>query len=287
MKKSIVAVLVASLLICSASILPLPVKAQEYAWKTVGTLPTPLARFAMGVHEGRVYLIGGWTAPQTPSKNVYYASILSDGSIGEWHSTTPLPDGRSWNSQQEPIVYNDKIYVIGGYSPYEGEKDTVWYASINPDCSLGNWITTTSLPVNTGSHVTVLWNGRIYVIGGWTGYGWLNTVYYASINADGSLSSWVSTTSLPEPRGHEQAGTVNEGIVYELGGQYYGDISNQLHDTVYYGKIRADGEIEGWLSSTSLPSQMGGHRVSVLGDRMYLIGGWYSCLLYTSDAADE
>ncbi|MCP8313901.1 MAG: caspase family protein [archaeon] len=258
------------------------VKAQSPTeWKSAGTLPTPLPSFAMAVHEGTVYIIGG----EPFSANVYYAPILDDGTIGEWHPTTSLPEARSWGCRQGAVAYNNRIYVVGGAGPRPPdriERNTVWYANINPDGSLGDWISTTSLPDHINNHITVAWNGRIYVIGGWTGYTSLNTVYYAEINVDGSLSSWSSTTSLPEPRLGRQAGAVHCGVIYQLGGEYP---SGTLHNTVYYGEIDAvDGTVIGWSLTTSLPYEMGGHSVAVLGERIYLIGGhYYGSEVYLND----
>jgi N-acetylneuraminic acid mutarotase len=183
----------------------------QVSWENAGKLPNPLSCFAVGVNDKQIYVIGG----RGPSVNVYYASILDDGNIGEWRSTTPLPEGRCWTSQQEAVIYDDRIYVIGGSAPrppHRVERDTVWYAEINPDGSLENWISTTPLPDHITSHLTVLWNKKIYIIGGWTGYQWLNTVYYAEINPDGSIDSWESTT-FPEERGHNQAGIIHKGTI--------------------------------------------------------------------------
>ena len=247
------------------------------AWRVIGTLPVPLMSFAIGFYNNRVYIIGGNNGTHGPFASVYYASILADGSIGEWYSTTPLPEGRAWSSQQEAVVYNNRIYVIGGRGPYPPqriERNTVWFANINADGSLGKWISTTSLPDCVNSHITTIWNGRIYVIGGWTGYSWLNKVYYSNINADGSISSWSSTTSLPQPRGHDQAGMAYNGVLYELGGQYYSG-SFKLHNTVYYAAVNNDGTVSGWTATSLLPHELGGHTVSILGGKMYVIGGYY------------
>ena len=249
------------------------VNVQHYRWESAGSLPSPLSNFAIGIHNGNVYIVGGINNSDSFTTNVYFAPILYDGRIGEWHLTTSLPEGRAWSSQQEAVVYNNRIYVIGGIGPQPPsriERDTVWYANINPDGSLDDWVSTTPLPDCINSHITILWDGRIYIIGGWTGYNWLNTVYYAEINPDGSLSSWSSTASLPEPRGHGQAGGVRDGVIYELGGQYYTG-SFKLHDTVYYGEIDADGKVMRWSATTSLPYCMGGHMASILEDKIFLV----------------
>lgn len=253
---------------------PIHVQAQEKVWESAGTLPLPLSHFAIGIHDGKVYIVGGIDSSGRKT-NVYYASILDNGNIGEWHAATSLPEARSWTSQQEAVVYNNRIYVVAGSGPRPPiriERNTVWYADINPDGSLGSWISTTSLPDHLNSHITVQWNGRIYVFGGWTGYNWKKTVYYAEINPDGSLSSWITIASLPDYRGHNQAGTVNNGIIYQLGGQYPSVV---LHDTVFYGVIQVDGTISSWSTTTSMPESLGQHTASILGDRIYVIGGFY------------
>ena len=76
-------------------------------------------------------------------------------------------------------------------------------------------------------------NGYIYVLGGYTGSGFTNSVYYASINTDGTIGNWVPAEyNLPGPGGYIGC-VVNNGYIYVLGG-FDGDAST---NSVYYASI--------------------------------------------------
>ena len=77
--------------------------------------------------------------------------------------------------------------------------DSVYFADINPDGSLGAWTGTTSLPIPLALSVVVTAHNRIYVVGGdqWDVGPYEDAVYYADVNPDGSLGSWTATTALP------------------------------------------------------------------------------------------
>jgi N-acetylneuraminic acid mutarotase len=238
-------------------------------WKTTTPLPVPIESHASVVNDNIVYVIGGQDS--TILNTVYYAPIGFPGRIDSWLSTTSLPEGRA---KPEAVVYNNFVYVLGGSAAVgipQTERNTVWYAPINNDGTVGGWQSATSLPDPVTGHVAVTWNGYIYVAGGWTGYNWKNEVYYAKINPDGSLGSWVSTTPLPEPRGHGQAAVVYEGIIYEIGGEGPGSI---VHNTVYYAKTNPDGTVGSWSLTTSLPLAIEEHSAVVLDKMLWVIGGY-------------
>ena len=44
---------------------------------------------------------------------------------------------------------------------------------------------------------SVVYNGYVYEIGGFSNGWFINTVDYAPINSNGTLGSWTATTSLP------------------------------------------------------------------------------------------
>ena len=65
---------------------------------------------------------------------------------------------------------------------------------------LNGFTTTTAFGTARDSHGTALYNGYLYVLGGFDGANRLGDVQLAPINANGTVGAWTSTTPLPSAR---------------------------------------------------------------------------------------
>jgi N-acetylneuraminic acid mutarotase len=182
------------------------------SWTTT-TMPTQLASPVAAVTGGRLYVLGGCSGSAC-QKTVYYTTVNVDGSLGPWTTTTPLPQNVSWSGA---VVTNGRIYVAGGYIGNSTYTTATYSAVINADGTLGSWNTLTPLPQAVGNHVVLLSGDKIFVLGGWNGSNSQKWVYYASLQADGTLGSWMAATDLPQ-RLHDHSGVAYEGRLYILGG---------------------------------------------------------------------
>ena len=171
--------------------------------------------------NGFVYVLGG--THYTPDSNggyetltnaVYYSQINSNGTLGIWQTATPLPQPAYLFSAS---VWSNRIYCIGGWNG-QALISNVYSATIQSDGSLSAWGTQRSLPLAISTHAGVA-NGMIYVLGGAINGGTAihNKVYYAVINADGTLGIWNETTPLPESLSALRAVAAN-GRVFVMGG---------------------------------------------------------------------
>jgi hypothetical protein len=145
---------------------------------------------------------------------------------------------------------NGYIYLTGGDDGTSTATSTVYFSKIGPNGTL-SWATTTPLPAARSAHRTYIQNGYIYVVGGTDGVSLaLSTVYYARLNADGTVGAWRTTASLPAVRAYF-GGAQSNGYLYALAGT--DGFSNFA--TVYYAKPSSDGSISAWTTSaTPLPS---------------------------------
>ncbi len=185
--------------------------------------------------NGYVYVIGGATSTLgTNANTVYYARLNADGSTGAWQTNAnTLPAQRGLHTS---VVANGYVYVIGGMQqiPQSGTT-TVYYAHLNADGSTGAWQTNANaLPTGRAGHTSVIANGYVYVIGGATDAGnGANTVYYARLNANGSIGVWrTSNTILPTNRRNHGSFIAN-GYMYAIGGTAAGYTGTPTN-TVYY-----------------------------------------------------
>jgi hypothetical protein len=179
------------------------------------------------------------------------------------------------------VTGNGYIYYIGGYRPSTTSSlGGVAYAKLNPDGSTGSWTSTTTLPANLDGHGAVFYNGYIYVVGGETtvtGTGTTkNTVYYAKVQNDGSLSGgWIATNTLPTKTRNAVVVAYN-GYLYSLGGDQI-DGNNTSASVVYYTPIKADGSVGTWQTDSSMSCATNVLRDSAAGATangyVYLVGG--------------
>jgi len=202
-------------------------------WTTDTSLPDVLAYSQAIVTSNRVYLLGGRNGGGYVS-TVYTAPINADGTLGTWTTDTSLPDVLAYS---QAIVTSNRVYLLGGRNG-GGYVSTVYTAPINADGTLGTWTTDTSLPDVLASSQAIVTSNRVYLLGGRNGGGYVSTVYTAPINADGTLGTWTTDTSLPDALAYSQA-IVTSNRVYLLGGRNGGGYVS----TVYTAPINADGTL--------------------------------------------
>lgn len=225
--------------------------------------------------NGYVYIAGGYTGGYL--NTVYYAAVNADGSIGSWHATTSFSTARITGSL---LVYNQYLYIIGGgeYGSSAPHYGDVQYAKISdagtttPFATSGNTFAAT----RRGSQ-TVVYNSYIYVMGGDNGNTPTTTVYYAPINADGTIGAWQTTGTFTTNRTYFAAVAAN-GYMYVMGGcsnTYTGCGSSGAVSTVYRGTIASGGTISGWTNTNinSLPAARYGLSAVVYNNTIYAMGG--------------
>jgi len=225
-----------SIIIVLAMMLSIQNNAFSENWRDgfarISMLPQGVYEHQCFTANGFVYCAGGY-GDNGPIDKVWYARINSDGYLGEWNETTSLPYSVS---EHQCFTANGFVYFVG--------KTSVWYTSLNADGSIDNWKETISLPYSyaISGHQCFFANGFIYCVGGHLKYyGYTSSVYYSSLNSDGSINEWKTSTSLPNDADGHQCFTINDYI-------YCTDELSLWYTTQY-----ADGSIGNWQKTTSLP----------------------------------
>ncbi len=248
-------------------------------WTTsTSTLPQALNEATSVTYNGYVYVMGGMNNSGNSSFNtVYYAPLNSNGSVGSWTtSTNTLPQALGGATS---VTYNGYVYVMGGDNGSYTGQNTVYYAPLNSNGSVGSWTTSTStLPQGLYGATSVTYNGYVYVMGGDNNNGsYLNTAYYAPLNTNGSVGSWtISSNTLPQALSGATSVTYN-GYVYVMGGYYNGNLN-----TVYYAPLNSNGSVGSWTTSTStLPQGLNEATSVTYNGYVYVMGGWSDGVYYT------
>jgi hypothetical protein len=207
------------------------------AWATASTaLTTDLRHHQAVARGGYIYFIGGEKIDGTDNQNIYYAKLNADGSVGAFSTvTTWLPAVKLNNVS---VAANGYLYVMGGSGSAGGTgSTTVYYGKFRSDGSVGTGAgaigaasTTSTLPLGRTAGAGGIMNGYMYYLGGASANVEADTVYYAPINNDGTVGTWVTdSTVLPQVLSSPGVGVLN-GYIYAIGG--WNNVDEQA--TVYY-----------------------------------------------------
>jgi N-acetylneuraminic acid mutarotase len=241
---------------------------QVGSWNSTSTLPSNKSLGGMAIHNGRVYIMGGWHG-SGGTDTVNYATLNANGTVGTW-ATSPstLPQNVRGNSG---ATYNGYLYSVGGLTDSSERLDTVSYAAVQNDGSVGTWTTSSNtLPTTIQQAATFTHNGYLYVIGGFN-VSALSTIYYAPLGDDGSIGSWsTNPIPLPSERWDGKIAFYN-GRIYLVGGRA---LDTTTTVKTYIASINPDHTIGDWAVSDSwLPVAKAGHNIAAANGYLYLMGG--------------
>lgn len=119
-----------------------------------------------------------------------------------------------------------------------------------------------------------LLNGYLYILGGdtSTSYTITDKVFYAKINADGTIGTWAATTPLPNGGRYiitSQCVGYNNTL-YVVSGD---DSTNTVTTEVFYAKQNADGTLGSWVVAPPTPGDREIATVTIIDGKIVLNGG--------------
>lgn len=246
-------------------------------WTATSSLPVALSAVNAVAHKDTIYVIGGRIGSGDPTDKVYKATINADGSLSTWSTTSPLPESLYLHSVTATDTH---MYAFGGWRGSPPVQQTVYRAAFLSNGSLSAWQNVNrNYPTRVDLHDSVVVNNKLYSVGGFNGDVTLRSVYYASIFANGSLSSWQSGPPLPTPLRRHSIAAYNN-VIYVVGGfdstELNSDgreINGEAKDLVYYAQVNADGTIGAWQTGPSLPAATFYHQLVVHDGRLVALAG--------------
>jgi hypothetical protein len=255
-----------------------------YTTTAVGATPTIYVKHGTDTTSEVLY-IDGVTLVQassglsfsTPAEQIQADSQLNqitlnggnNGDLTPWKATTSLSTA---NADHAGVIHNGFLYIVGGGNSGTA-VNTVMYAKINADGTLGSWTTSGStLPATRQSLSSVVVNGYLYALGGETGGTAVNTVYFAKLNQDGTVGAWQTNPyNLPVITSRNAAVTAN-GYIYEMGGGQ-NSTGGSATANVYSAKVNADGSTSSWSTPNAMPAARYEHAATVANGYIYVTGG--------------
>ena len=289
------------------------------SWNATSYFSIPRAYMAAVAYNGYMYIIGGQEAASNTSckdsgtsnvcNDVQYATINANGTLGSFANTSYFSIPRYGLSAV--TSYNGYLYITGGIQASSNAncKNTnaalstycndTQYALINANGTLGSFTTSTNY-FNTprAMHISAAYNGYLYVIGGQEANSdtackdsgtsnACNDIWYAQLNSNGSIGSWVLNPNYFLFPRWAQAVATNNGVIYLISGTLPSASTNCKSSTnnvycndVQYAQFRPGGAIGSFQNSSnyiSIPRY--GTGAAIYGTYLYSTGG----LEYTSD----
>lgn len=149
---------------------------------------------------------------------------------------------------------------------------------------IAGWQETSPLDTPRAGAAVVAAGDHIYAVGGVDGKRFLNSVEYARIRSDGTLTAWQPTAPLNVERGFFDALSHN-GYLYVAGGGN-GPHGEHLLRSVERAPIRPDGRLGAWERlETQLVLPRRCVKLAVDGDTIYALGGFGGRLFDTVERA--
>lgn len=207
----------------------------------------------------RFYLLGGRGAKPT--------EIYSPNS-NSWQ-TVGFPPQEIHHFQA--VTYHNKIYVVGAYTglfPFEDNVTTI----LIYDPATDSWQTGAAIPRARGSSGVVVYEDKIYVVGGVIGgHGpHATTVNWFDVY-DLTTNQWETLPDAPNPRDHFNAAVIGTKL-YAAGGRITG--SDNFAQNVIQAVDVYDFETASWsVLPNGLPTPRGGSMTAVLNNELVVIGG--------------
>lgn len=218
------------------------------SYEPLPSLPEARGAGSLAYLEGRLHYFGGATLGRTGSPKHWYLTL--DDLAAGWQSAAPLPAARD---HMGSAVLNGKIYAVGGQNAYNNPSDPekslsavhAWDPA-HPEAwnaaSSAAWTEAAGLFTRIGgtvygrSHITsstVVWNGKLLVMGGeYSSRPSGEEIAHVTIY-DPLTNSWTEVNKLPKAC-DSGAGAVIDGVLYYAGGN---GACGSFGKTVYKGTI--------------------------------------------------
>jgi N-acetylneuraminic acid mutarotase len=252
-------------------------------WTKKSPMPHPAHHAALAAVNGKIYAFGGFVAPANNAIPVGAAwEPIADAwefnpATDSWKLLAPLPGKRGSAIAAE---VGGKIYVIGGATTMEGSKDP-FFTAFGPakvlatndvyDPATNTWESRNPMSVPRNHAFSGVVNGKIYVIGGRTGHGFILSATNTDVVEayDPASNTWsMPKERMPTARSGGASGSDGRRI-YVAGGE--------VTTTELVGAFRAVEAYEpatnSWMTLPSMPMPRHGVAGAVIGNRFHLVSG--------------
>ena len=228
-------------------------------WKKVADLPTPRARYAAAMVDGKIYVFGGRRVVDRRGKKVkktLKSVEVYDPAADAWEQKADAPVARY---RTAAAVIKGKIYILGGDSNV-GELRTLVEVY---DPATDTWGKAAKLIERRSGSSAAVVNGKIYAFGGFRKeQHWVEIVE----EYDPAADKWTKKRDMPTPRQDmSPTSPAVNGKIYLIGG----DNNNQLTAAVE----EYDSAKNEWVKQKKMPTVRDLLAAVQVKGKIYAIGG--------------
>ncbi|MDP6455692.1 MAG: hypothetical protein QF898_20610, partial [SAR202 cluster bacterium] len=233
----------------------------------------PVIPYVAPSGEKYLYVLSGSSGGDS-----YMRGAVVNGAVASWETVTqtrcPAFSSGDYGVISAFDAQTATVYIVGGINGFDNALTSVCSARIGTDGDIGSWREETRLNGKRFGHAVAVHDGRIYAVSGVeSNNGFINTVEFATIGSDGTLSAWTVTS--PTVNNRHEAGLMilshgGQSYLYALGGGRHGTI----HDSIERAPIQAGGVLGAWdVISVKLSVTRALPGIAVTGGYVYVIGG--------------
>jgi N-acetylneuraminic acid mutarotase len=238
-------------LLAIALLLPALAEGASPSWKRGAGLPLARGEVAAAVDQGRIFIVGGFTANGQGSTRV--EAYLP--TMNTWSMEADLPV-----AVHHPMAagYRGRVYVAGGYGPDHGQLTTLF--AFTGD----GWTRLAPMPEDRAAGGAAIVNGKLYVVGGTTSSP-AGRLARRMLVYDIAANRWTTRRG-PTPREHLGA-TALGGKIYVIGGRTFGFDTNMALVEVFNPRTGK------WKRLRPVPGRRGGTGAAATGRSIVSVGG--------------
>ena len=237
-------------LVALALLIPAFAQGASPKWKRGAALPLARGEVAAAVAEGRIYVIGGFTANGENSTRVEAYSP----STNTWSQEADLPASVD---HAMAAGSRGRVYLAGGYGADRGQLTSLF--AFTGD----GWARLAPMPEGRAAGGAAIVNGKLYVVGGTTAGS--PRLARTMLVYDIAGNRWTTRRG-PTPREHLGVASLR-GKVYAVGGRTAG------FDTNMARVERFNPRTGRWSRVANVPSRRGGTGAAGTGRWIVSVGG--------------